>query len=204
VDLSQTLRTGMAVYPGDPPVVVRDAATLERDGYAVSELRLSDQAGTHVETQAHFLAGRTLAEEPLARFIGRATVVDVPCGRVDVAHLAPHAARVKAATFLVLRSGYVDRVAAIEPEATDRPVLTPDAVAWIAAQGVGLLGIDCFDFDAGPEYTGHRALLAEGVVLVEGLVNLHVLPADGAWLFVIPLKVEGTGGAPCRAFALVE
>jgi kynurenine formamidase len=179
VDLSQTLRTGMAGYPGDPPVVV-------------------------TETQAHFLAGRTLAEEPLARFIGPAAVVDVPCGPVDVAHLAPHAARVQGAPFLLLRSGYAERVAAIVPDAADRPVLTPAAVAWIAAQGATLLGIDCFDFDAGPAYAGHKTLLARGVVLVEGLVNLQALPVEGAWLFVIPLKIEGTGGAPCRAFALVE
>jgi len=80
VDLTAELHSGLAVYPGDPPVVVEPATTVVTHGYAVARLALSDQSGTHVETQAHFLAhGRTMAAEPLDRLIGRASVVDVPC-----------------------------------------------------------------------------------------------------------------------------
>src|SRR5918911_4048219 len=97
VDLTAELYTGLPVYPGDPPVRVEATATVAADGYAVARLALSDQAGTHVETQAHFLAGgRTLADQPLDRFIGRATVVDVPCRTLTVADLAsaePHIRR---------------------------------------------------------------------------------------------------------------
>jgi arylformamidase len=192
----------MAVYPGDPPVVVEACATVEADGYAVYRVGLSDQVGTHAETQAHFGAGRTLGEEPLGRFIGRAAVVDVPCGRVEVAHLRAHEGTVRGAEFLLLRSGYGDRAEGIEPDDPGRPRLSLEAVRWVVAQGVRLLGIDCFDFDEGPEYLSHKYLFAHGVLVVEGLVNLGALGAGPVRLFVIPLKLEGTGGAPCRVFAL--
>jgi arylformamidase len=192
----------MAVYPGDPPVVVEACATVTGDGYAVARVGLSDQAGTHVETQAHFGAGRTLGEEPLERFIGTAVVVDVPCGQVEVAHLRPYAGAVRGAELLLLRSGYGDGVEGIEPDDPRRPRLSLEAVRWIVAQGVRLLGIDCFDFDEGPAYLGHKYLFAHGVLVVEGLVNLGALGAGPVRLFVIPLKLEGTGGAPCRVFAV--
>ena len=90
VDLTQPIRDGMAVYPGDPAIEIAAAATIGRDGYAVYRLALNDQAGTHVETQAHMIPGRTLDQEPLGRFVGSAAVVDVP--RAEIRR-APRGAR---------------------------------------------------------------------------------------------------------------
>jgi arylformamidase len=203
VDLTAELYTGLPVYPGDPPVRIEPVYTVSEHGYAVARLELSDQAGTHVETQAHFLAGgRTLAEEPLERFIGRASVVDVPCRPLTVADLLPAAARIARNPFLLLRSGYSAHTPAIEPADTARPMLPVEALAWLVAQGVRLLGIDAFDFDAAADYAGHRFLLAHGVLVVEGLVNLEALPPE-VQLYVVPLRLRGTGAAPCRAFALL-
>ncbi len=204
VDLTQPLRDGLPVYPGDPQVAVTPVASVATHGYAVARLALSDQAGTHVETQAHFLAGgRTLDAEPLTRFIGPASVVDVPCRLVTPADLAPYAAQIATRPFLLLRSGYSDRVAAIDPADPARPRLGLEVLGWLVERGVRLLGIDCFDFDAEPDYAGHQYLLARDVLVVEGLVNLGALPAS-CMLYVVPLLVVGTGGAPCRAFAVLD
>ncbi len=205
VDLTAELYTGAPVYPGDPPVRVEAAATLDRDGYAVARLHLSDQAGTHVETQAHFLAGgRTLDQEPLERFIGRASVVDVPCGPIEVADLAPSEARITRNRLLLLRSGYGARQPAIDPADPRRPTLGLAALQWLVERQVRLLGIDAFDFDAAPEYAGHRYLLERGVLIVEGLANLAALPTSEAQRYVIPLRLRGTGGSPCRVFATLD
>jgi arylformamidase len=204
VDLTAALHTGLPVYPGDPPVEVAPACTVEADGLAVARLALSDQAGTHVETQAHFLAGgRTLDQEPLARFIGPASVVDVPCGPIDVADLAPAAARLARTRRVLLRSGYRPR-GGIEPHDPSRPRLGLAALRWLVERRVELLGIDAFDFDAAPDYAGHRLLLAHDVLIVEGLGGLDALPAADVLLYVVPLRLEGTGAAPCRAFVLLD
>ena len=205
VDLTAELHTGFPVYPGDPAVVIEPAATVAADGYAVARLALSDQAGTHVETQAHFLAGgRTLAEEPLGRFAGRASVVDVPCRRLAVADLAPAEARIARNRLLLLRSQYAARAGAVDPSDPARPRLPLDALEWLVERGVQLLGIDAFDFDADPGYAGHRFLLGRGVLVVEGLVNLDTLRAPEVQLYVVPLRLRGTGAAPCRAFAVLD
>lgn len=205
VDLTAELYTGLPVYPGDPSVAIAPVATVAREGYAVARLALSDQAGTHVETQAHFLAsGRTLADEPLERFIGRASVVDVPCRTVEIGDLAGAEARIGKNSLLLLRSGYAARGAALDPSDRERPLLPLPALAWLVAHGVRLLGIDAFDFDADPAYAGHRFMLERDVLIVEGLVNLHALHASEVRLFVIPLRLRGTGAAPCRAFAMLD
>jgi kynurenine formamidase len=189
----------MAVYPGDPELRIEPAATVERDGYAVCAIHCGDQTGTHLETQAHFLAGKTLDQQPPERFVGCAAIVDVPCGRIEIADLAPAAERVRTADFLLLRSGYAGP---LDPQAPGRPWLTAEAVRWVIEAGVRLLGIDCFDFDVGPEYAGHKALLAADVLILEGLTNLQALGEFEPLVVVAPLPLAGTPAAPCRVFAL--
>jgi kynurenine formamidase len=204
VDLTAELFSGLPVFPGDPPVLIEPAATVGADGYAVARLALSDQAGTHVETQAHFLAGgRTLDEQPLERLVGRASIVDVPCRALDASDLAPAEALIRRNPFLLLRSGYADRGLPVDPGDVQRPALDMGALEWLVARGLRLLGIDAFDFDAAPNYAGHRYLLAQDVLIVEGLVNLGMLTEPEVQLYVAPLRLRGTGAAPCRAFAVL-
>jgi arylformamidase len=193
----------MAVYPDDPPVSILAAATLDHDGYAVAALHLNDQLGTHVETQAHMIPGRTIDQEPLERFTGSAAIVDVPCAEISVGHLQPQEALIRSADFLLLRSGYADTHEGIDLDDPHRPFLSLDAVDWIIRAGVSLVGIDCFDFDRGPPYEGHRRFFSAGVLIVEGLVNLHRVGHRVEQVFVVPLKIEGTGGAPCRVLAFI-
>ena len=49
----------------------------------------------------------------------------------------------------------------------------------------------------------HRIGLGAGIVFVENLTGLHQVPATGAWLVFLPLKLVGGSGAPGRAVALV-
>jgi len=189
----------MPVYPGDPEVLLESASTLERDGYAVWAVHCSDQTGTHIETQAHFLECKTLDQQPLERLAGSAAVVDVPCGRIEPADLAPASERVRSADFLFLRSGWSGP---LDPAALNRPWLTAEAAQWIVDSGVRVLGIDCFDFDVGPEYLGHKTLLEADVLIVEGLANLQALGEIEPLVLVAPLPLVGTPAAPCRVFAI--
>ena len=47
VFLSHVLTASGPTFPGDPPVEIRPAATLERDGYRLQSLVAGEQAGTH-------------------------------------------------------------------------------------------------------------------------------------------------------------
>ena len=45
VILSHVIGDGAPVFPGDPPVEVRQVATIERDGYYLQSITIGEQAG---------------------------------------------------------------------------------------------------------------------------------------------------------------
>jgi hypothetical protein len=63
VFLSHVITAGGPTFPGDPPVEIRPAATIERDGYHLQSLVAGEQAGTHWAAPAHFAAGQAAADE---------------------------------------------------------------------------------------------------------------------------------------------
>jgi arylformamidase len=201
VDLTQTITSGMSVYPGDPPITITQVTSLDREGFTVNKLELNSQVGTHVETQSHVLRGRLLTDEPLDRFIGKAAIVAAPRRTLTIDDLLPAQSVIERNEFLVLKTGY--RASAVNPRDVARAFVDEPVARWIAERGVRLFGIDAFGFDPTADLRVHKALLRANVLIVEGLTNLDELTEQEVWLFVIPLKIEGVEASPCRAFALV-
>lgn len=76
VDLTYELYSGMSVYPGDPKVRVETFVGIKDKGYKVSKLSLGTHTSTHVDAQAHMVAGgKTLSDYDANRFIGKALLV---------------------------------------------------------------------------------------------------------------------------------
>jgi kynurenine formamidase len=69
---------------------------------------------------------------------------------------------------------------------------------------VAALGLDSPSLDYGPstDFVVHRLAAAANVAGFENLANLDALPATGAWLVALPMKIGGGSGAPLRAVAL--
>lgn len=73
VDLSQTLKTGMRVYPGDPSVKIVQVHNLNREGWRLKNLSMGSHTGTHVDAFSHMdKNGNTLDKIPPDKFFGPA------------------------------------------------------------------------------------------------------------------------------------
>ena len=85
------------------------------------------------------------------------------------------------------------------------PFLTGDAAQFLADSGAGLVGIDSFNIDdvRGNSRPVHSILLGADIPVVEHLCNLGALPDNGFRFFAVPVKVEGFGTFPVRAFGIV-
>jgi len=59
------------------------------------------------------------------------------------------------------------------------------------------------DYGASQDFMVHRIAAAADVPGIENLTNLNLLPATGALLFALPMKIEGGSGGPVRVVALV-
>ncbi len=66
VDLTVNLNNNTPVYPGDPKIVIKQADSLDKDGYLGHSLAFGTHAGTHIDAPAHMLAATpTLGQIPL-------------------------------------------------------------------------------------------------------------------------------------------
>jgi kynurenine formamidase len=81
---------------------------------------------------------------------------------------------------------------------------TPELFAGLAERGTRCVGIDAPSI-APPDDPGpvHRAGLERGVVYVEGLARLRLLPPRGSTFVFLPLALRGGSGAPGRAISLL-
>ena len=75
----------------------------------------------------------------------------------------------------------------------------------VEERGVTVLGVDTASTDYGKstDFAVHRIAAARNVSNLENLTNLDRLPATGALVFALPMKIEGGSGGPVRVVALV-
>jgi kynurenine formamidase len=205
VELGHVIRPGLVTYPGLPAPEITPYLTREdsRAHYAagteftIDRLTMVGNTGTYLDAPYHrYAGGADLAAIALARTVDLpAVVVRVTGARqlgIGVGALAALDVRGKA---VLLHTG----------DDTDfgTHFLTRAGAAWLAEQDAALVGIDAVNIDdnADLQRPAHSLLLARGIPVVEHLTGLDQLPPAGASFTAVPLRVEGLGTIPVRAFA---
>lgn len=195
--------------------------------YAANAFSAPEHGGTHLDAPIHFAAGRHTAEEiPVDRLIGPAVVIDVseqaaadPDYRLtpeDVAAWESEHGEVPLASIVLLRTGWGERWPDRERYLGDDtpgdasnlhfPSYGEEAVRMlIADRGVAVLGVDTASIDHGPstDFPVHQVAAAANVPGLENVAHLDRLPATGAWVMALPVKIAGGTGGPVRIVALV-
>lgn len=211
VDLTQPLTTGTPVYPGDPEVTLRPAATRATDGTNLLHVTMGSQSGTHVDAPFHLLdAGARVDEIALDRFLGRGIVIDLrhrgPRTPITIDDLSEVRPRLQPGLIVLLHTGWSRHWGS--DHYLDHPYLDAGAAELLVEAGIRTVGIDAASVDEtveGPEHpTGlaaHQVLLSCGGVIVENLTNLHRIGVPDPMISVLPLRIVGGDGAPVRAVA---
>jgi len=207
---------------------VADGVTPQGYYYAANNFAGAEHGGTHIDAPVHFAQGRWSVEQiPLEQLIGQASVIDVsaasatqPDYQVTVADLTAweqtHGSLND--TIVLIRTDYskrwpdaarylgtAERGEAAVPK-LHFPGVHPDTAKWLVAnRRVKALGIDTASIDYGQstQYETHRILYERNIPGLENLANLDRVPARGATLIALPMKIKGGSGAPLRAVALV-
>ncbi len=83
------------------------------------------------------------------------------------------------------------------------PFLTADSAAYLRDNGAVLVGIDSYNIDDTTDGTRpvHSVLLGAGIPIVEHMRGLEHLPNGRFKFYAVPVKAEGMGTFPVRAFA---
>jgi kynurenine formamidase len=187
----------------------------------------SEHVGTHLDAPFHFAEGKWTTERiPLARTIGPAMVIDVRrqagadrdyrLSTDDVRRWEKRYGRLPAGAIVLMHSGWGkywgDRKRYFGSDevgvATDLhfPGLSKEAAEFLVKQRrVKAVGLDTPSIDHGPskDFIVHRVLGGANVPIFENVAALERLPAKGATVFAIPMKIKGGSGAPLRIFAVL-
>lgn len=197
-DISQTLRPGLPVWPGDTEFAFERTWLME-DGSPVNvgRMSMSTHSGTHGDAPLHYSqSAADIASVPLEPYLGECLVVDArhAMGAVRVDDLP---ADLGGATRVLLRT-----FDAFPHDAWDSnfTAIAPETIRWLAGQGVMLIGTDAPSVDPQDSKTmdAHKAVLAADMRILEGLV-LDDVPPGRYELIALPLKVGGGDAGLCRA-----
>ncbi len=196
-DISQTLRPGLPVWPGDTDFAFERTWRMDEGSPVnVGRMTMSTHSGTHADAPLHYEAdGVDAAGMALDPFIGECLVVDARgvTGEIDVADL-PH---INSADRVLFRQWD-----AFPHDAwrSDWLPIAPETVDWLAVQGVVLIGTDAPSVDPQDSkvMAAHRAVARHDMRILEGLV-LDDVPAGPYELIALPLKVGGGDAGLCRA-----
>ncbi|MEZ0451678.1 cyclase family protein [Sphingobacterium thalpophilum] len=214
VDLSHTIEDGLVTYKGLPAPIICDYLSREnsRQFYAegtefqIGKIEMVSNTGTYIDCPFHrFEDGKDLSEIGLECFADlEATVIRIPYSsslEITREHLINHEIRNKA---VLIHTGW-DQFWNSEQYYENHPYLTEDAALFLKECAVKLVGIDSHNIDStsGKTRPVHTTLLGAGILIVEHLCNLYLLPEDGFTFSAVPPKFKGVGTFPVRAMAKI-
>lgn len=202
-DISLSISPDLPVWPGDPPVELKQIESMDAGAHAnVSRLNAGVHIGTHVDAPHHFLNdGRTIEQLSLDVLTGPCFVVQLPDGVEAITAEALDGMSFPEDTKRILFGTSNSRLwARGETEfQEDFVAVTEDGAEWLVKHGIQLVGVDYLSVAPfGDSVPTHRVLLQAGVVVVEGL-DLSAVPRGFYDLYCLPLKLHGAEGAPARA-----
>src|SRR6185436_8208473 len=200
VDVSVVLAPGLATYPGNPEYEITPVERIAAgDSSNNSRLVMGTHTGTHVDAPKHFFDDKPGVDAlALDLLVGRARVIDLPHrGGITEQHLA--AAGLREDLRVLLRTPNSALWNAHDGFHTDYTYVAEDAAKFLVAQGVKLVGVDYLSVEQfkKPGAPAHRALLGNGVIIIEGL-NLSDAEPGPYEMYCLPLKIKDGDGAPAR------
>ena len=231
IDLTHDLSAESVFWPTGPAFrldKVADGVTAQGYYYASNNYSGSEHGGTHIDAPVHFAQGKwTVDQIPLDRLIGNAVVLDVSAAsaanadyQVSVADFTAWEqahGQIESDSIVLIRTdfakrwpnaqtylGTAERGEAAVPK-LHFPGLHPDAAKWLVERKVKAVGLDTASIDYGQStrYESHQTLYQNNIPAFENLAALDQLPARGAVVYALPIKIKGGSGGPLRAIAVV-
>ncbi len=231
VDLTYDFDSATIYWPTARPFrleVVSAQRTAAGYYYAANNIAAAEHGGTHLDAPAHFAEGKHTTDQiPIGQLVGPACVIDVSRQaegdrdyRVNPADLEAWERAhgpIPEGAIVLLRSGWGSRwpdrlryLGTAKTGATAVPELHfpgihPDAARWLVARRVRAVGIDTpsIDFGQSTTFDTHQILFAADIPAFENVAHLSAVPATGAFVIALPMKIKGGSGGPLRIVAVL-
>lgn len=196
--------------------------------YTSNFFAAADHGGTHLDAPKHFARGGKAADEvPLNRLMGPACVIDVSekaladrdfrLSASDVEAWEAQHGTIPQGCIVLMNTGYArywpDRekymgTTALGEEGVANlhfPGFSEASARLLAARGVAAVGLDTpsVDYGQSQDFIVHQYLYGLDIPGFENVANVSELPATGAFVIALPMKIATGSGAPLRIIGLV-
>ncbi len=194
--------------------------------YASNTLCAPEHGGTHLDAPIHFAEGKMTAELiPLERLIAPAVVIDIsadaakePDALLQPSHVEAFEkehGRIEPGTIVLVRSGwgrywpdkkqYLGDDTPGDASKLHFPGISREAAEALVARKVAAVGIDTASIDPGPsrDFIAHQVLMKADIPGFENVAALEQVPARGALILALPMKIRGGSGGPLRIVAVL-
>lgn len=204
-DVTLPLTPGIVVYPKNPHFQF-DPVSRKKDGASSngSLVTMGTHTGTHVDAPFHIDdAGGGVETLPLDALAGKCRVIHVDISGRPVSADDLKTKHLDGVERLLIRTSNSDRWATAKAFDEAFVGLAGDAAQLIADKKLKLVGVDYLSVDKfrSGTHPAHHALIGGGVTILEG-VNLANIREGDYELFVGPLLIPGSDGAPARVFLI--
>ncbi len=230
VDLTYSFDEKTIYWPTAKPFTwEKEAWGVSTGGYWYTAARYgaSEHGGTHLDAPIHFGEGKQAADElPLTKLISPAVVINITdaCTKnadylltvEDITNWETQHGRIPDASIVLVHTGwgrfwgdkkqYLGTDVAGDVANLHFPGISKDAAKLLTEQRkIDAIGIDTASIDHGPskDFIAHQILNGANIYGLENVANLEKLPAKGATVIALPMKIKGGTGGPARIIALL-
>lgn len=213
-DLSQPIFHNCPAWPTYEMTTVKYEAICPTDGYTAERLDFNVHTGTHIDAPYHFFTDKTTIDQmSVENFQGEAVIVNLSNKikekeGITSAHLKEYEDLIKEGSIVLIYTGWSGKRGFGEEYYHDWPFLSEEGAIWLEKRKIKGVGIDGLSMGGWYEGTGrpcHEILLKEEIWLLEELYfPTEILEYRTCYLMAFPLKLQGFGGAPVRAIAMVD
>lgn len=200
IDISVTIKNGMAHWPGDRKVKITKLKDITKGSKNnLSGLSLGSHTGTHMDAPLHFFRrGKSLDRMPLSAVIGPARVIEIK-DKECVRACELKKFKIKKEERILFKTWNSRKVKSSSFN-KNFVYISSEAANYLVRKNVQTVGVDCLS--VGGFYkdgvSTHKILLKAGVWLIESL-DLSQVKEGRYDLICLPLKIFNSEGAPARA-----
>lgn len=230
IDLTYTFDEKTIYWPTAKPFAwEKESWGVSTGGYWYTAARYaaSEHGGTHLDAPIHFGEGKQAADElPMNKLIGSAVVINITeaCTKnadylltvEDIAKWENENGRIPDDSIVLIHTGwgrfwgdkkqYLGTDAPGDVANLHFPGISKEAAKLLAEQRkIDAIGIDTASIDHGAskDFIAHQILNGANIYGLENVANLEKLPAKGATIIALPMKIKGGTGAPVRIIAIL-
>jgi kynurenine formamidase len=195
--------------------------------YAANNICMAEHGGTHLDAPIHFAEGKHAADQvPVQQLIGPAAVIDVRAHaakdadyRLTVADLEAwekQHGRIPQGAIVLMFSGWGTRWPDKKTYlGTDKPGdvanlhfpgFSKEAAEFLVSQReIDAIGVDTpsIDYGQSQDFIVHQIINGANKPGLENVAQMEKLPAKGATLIALPMKIAKGSGGPVRIIALL-